>query len=513
MNVAQSDNKRVAKNTILLYGRMFLLLAVSLYTSRVVLSALGFEDYGIYNVVGGIVAMFSFINMALANSTSRFITFSLGKDDLDDSRQVFNACFIVHIIIALVIILLSETVGLWFLYNKMVIPESRMYAALWVYQFSVIACVASILYAPFNAIIIAHEKMSAFALISILDAFLKLLIVYLISVFRDDRLILYAFLLLCVSITDIIIYLIYCKRKFPEVKFERIKNKNNPEEIMGFAGWSMIGNLAFVGYTQGLNILLNLFFGPIVNAARGVATQLQSAVMGFVTNFQMAVNPQITKSYAQGDFNRLHTLVYASSKFSFFLLYCIILPLSIESKSILSIWLVDVPDYAVQFTVLTLFARLIDTLSNPIGISNNATGTIKTYQIFEGGSLLLIVPIAYLVLKLGGNPTSVFWVQLIIMYAVQILRLFLVCGKINMSKKEYCKKVLLRIIPVAVVSAIIPLMLHQLLPSSIVSSIVVVLISIGSVLLFSYLIGLEYNERLMLQKKAIEIKNRLISQE
>ena len=488
---------------------MILLLCVSLYTSRVILAALGFEDYGIYNVVGGIVTMFSFINMALANSTSRFITYALGKGDLANSRQTFNASLIVHVIIAIVIVLLSETIGLWFLYNKMVIPESRITAAFWVFQFSIVSCVASILYSPFNATIIAHEKMSAFAFISILDAVLKLAIAFLISITHFDRLVFYAFLFLCISLLDILIYLYYCRKHFPEVRLLKLHDTRVLKEIMGFAAWSMIGNLAYVGYTQGLNVLLNIFFGPVVNAARGVATQLQSAVMGFVTNFQMAVNPQITKSYAQEDFSRLHTLIYASSKFSFFLLYCIILPLSIESKTILSIWLIDVPDYAVQFTVLTLFARLIDTLSNPIGIANNATGTIKTYQIFEGGSLLLIVPIAYLVLKMGGNPTSVFWVQLIIMYAVQILRLFLVCSKINMPKKEYCTKVLSRITPVAVVSAIIPLMLHQYLPTSIISSIVVVLVSICSVMLFSYMFGLEYNERQMLLQKALEIKQKI----
>lgn len=509
MNETQSDNKRVAKNTILLYGRMILLLAVSLFTSRVVLSALGFEDYGIYNVVGGVVTMFSFINMALTNSTSRFITFSLGKGNLDDSRQVFNACLIVHIVIALIIILLSETIGLWFIFNKMVIPECRIYSASWVYQFSVIACVASILYAPFNATIIAHEKMGAFALISILDVFLKLLIAYYISASEKDRLILYAFLILCVSLIDILIYLIYCKRNFLEVKFVRIKNQNTPKEIMSFAGWSMIGNMAYVGYTQGVNILLNIFYGPVVNAARGVATQLQNAVVGFVTNFQMAVNPQITKSYAQGNFGRLHTLVYASSKFSFFLLLCFILPISIESKKILSIWLVEVPDYAVQFSILTLFTRLIDTLSNPLGIANNATGTIRKYQIFEGGSLLLIVPIAYIILEIGGNPTSVFWVQLIIMYAVQLLRLKLVCFKIQMTIKEYCRKVLFKIIPVALVSAIIPLLLHHFLTESTISSILVVIVSILSVLFFSYLIGLEDDERQMLQRKALDIIKRI----
>lgn len=501
---SNSDNKRVAKNTILLYGRMVLLLCVSLYTSRIVLAALGVQDYGIYNVVGGIVAMFSFINMALSNSTSRFITFALGKGNIENLQVVFNAAVAAHIVIALVIIIISETIGLWFLYYKMVIPATRMLAAFWVFQFSVIACVASIIYAPFNATIIAHERMGAFAYFSIIDALLKLLVAYVIAITDFDRLIFYSFLYLCVNLFDIFIYQFYCRKHFKEVRFKKHSDWRILKKIMGFAGWSMIGNLAYVGYTQGLNLLLNIFFGPFVNAARGVATQIQNAVMGFVANFQTAINPQITKSYASANYTRMHTLIYTSSKFSFFLLYCIILPLSIESEFVLGLWLVEVPDYAVQFTVLTLFARLVDTLSNPIGIANNATGTIRKYQIIEGGTLLFIVPVAYIVLKGGGDPTSVFWVQLIIMYVVQVLRLFLVCKKINMQIVEYCKRVLLKVIFVAFLSSLIPVYLHCCLQRNIASSLTVICASFISVSLFSYFIGLENNEKVFVKNKLYE---------
>lgn len=501
MSDSISNNKRVAKNTIFLYFRMILLLSVSLYTSRVVLSTLGFEDFGIYNVVAGIVTMFSFINLALANSTSRYITYALGKGNISNSRSVFTSCFITHVIIALVIVILSETIGLWFLLNKMVIPESRMYAATWVYQISVISCVVSILYVPFNAMIIAHEKMSTFAFMSIIDALLKLAIVYVITISYYDKLIIYSCLLLAVSMLNIVFYFLYCKRNFLETKFVSIKHNNYLREILSFAGWSMIGNLAYVGYTQGINVLLNIFFGPLINAARGIATQLQGAIMGFVTNFQMAVNPQITKSYALKDYDRLNTLIFASSRFSFYLLYCIVLPISLKSNLILKLWLSDVPEYAVKFTILTLFARLIDTLSNPICIANNATGEIRTFQIWEGGSLLMIVPISYIVLICGGNPVSVFWVQIIVMYMTQLLRMYLVCKKIKMSISTYCNKVLCKIISVTLLSSIVPVSLNLYFEENLVTGMLIIIISIISVLVSAYLIGLEKGERIIINQK------------
>lgn len=496
-----SSNKRIAKNTLLLYVRMLVLLAVSLYTSRIVLATLGVEDFGLYNVVGGIVTMFTFLNSAMGNSSHRYITFALGKGDKKELEEVVGTTCLIHWLIAIVILVLSETIGLWFLYNKMVIPESRMVAALWVFQFSIIACMVSIISVPFNAMIIAHEKMGAFALIAILDAVLKLLIVYTIQVAGSDKLILYAALILVVNVLNRLIYQIYCYRHFEEAKHIKLKRYPQLKSMSSFAGWSMIGNLAFVCYTQGLNILLNMFFGPAVNAARGVAVQVQGAIKGFVTNFQTAVTPQIIKSYSQGNYHRLHSLVYTSSKFSFFMLYCIVLPISLEAKTLLGLWLKEVPDYAVVFTVLILWIMLIEPLSNPIDKANQATGTIRNYQIVEGGSLLLIVPISYFVLKNGGEPYSVFIVQFIVMAIVQILRLFLICHKIRMSIREYVLRVLVKVTLVAVVSAIIPLICYISMPQSFLSFVVIIMTSAISVLCCSYYLGLTADERFMANRK------------
>ena len=484
-----------------MYARMLLLLVLSLYTSRIVLATLGVKDYGLYNVVGGIVTMFAFINTAMGNSTSRFIIFALGKGDENELKNVVGVSFVIHWVLAGIILVLAETIGLWFLYNKMVIPEGRMMAAMWVYQFSVISCMVSVISVPFNAMIIAHEKMGAFAFISIVDALLKLLIVYVIQVSAYDKLVVYAALLLLVSIMDRIIYQIYCFRHFKEAKNIKFKRSDTIGQMTSYAGWSIVGNMAYVGYTQGLNILLNMFFGPAVNAARGVAFQVQGAIKGFVTNFQTAVTPQIIKSYSQGDYKRLHTLVYYSSKFSFFLLYCMVLPISIEAKTLLGLWLKEVPNYAVVFTILILWIMLIEPLSNPIDKANQATGKIRNYQIVEGGVLLLILPIAYYVLKLGAEPYAVFVVQFAIMVIVQILRLFLVCHKIKMSKREYVKRVLLRCVLVMLTSSVIPIVLYVMLPQSIISFIIVVLVSLFSVLSCSYCIGLTVEERTIVREK------------
>lgn len=509
MEDSTTNNKRIAKNTLLLFGRMLLILVVSLYTSRVVLASLGIEDYGLYNVVGGIVVMFTFLNNAMANSSHRYITYALGRGDEQNLKEVVSATCLIHWAIAGVILVLAETVGLWFLHNKMVIPEDRIIASEWVYQFSIVACMVSITSIPYNAMIIAHERMGAFAVISILDAILKLSIAFLIQTFNGDKLIFYASLLLLVGIIDRILYQLYCTHNFAESKNIKLRKVPQLREMTSFAGWSMIGNLAFIGYTQGLNILLNMFFGPAVNAARGIAVQIQTAVKGFVVNFQTAVTPQIIKSYSQGDYQRLHTLVYSSSKLSFYLLYCMVLPLSLEAKTLLNIWLKEVPDYTVVFTIIVLWVMLIETLSNPIDKANQATGNIRTYQIVEGGTLLLIVPISYVALLWGGEPYMVFIIQFIVMCVVQILRLFLVCYKIKMSKREYVKKVILRVCFVAFISAVIPSVLYVILQQSFYSFFIVILVSIISVLGCSYLFGLTTSERVVVNEKVKIVVDRI----
>lgn len=498
MTNTSSDNKRIAKNTLLLYARMLLLLVVSLYTSRIVLATLGIEDYGMYNVVGGIVSMFTFVSMAMGNSTNRYITFALGKGDNKELNEVVSAACVIHWVLAILILVIAETIGLWFLHHKMVIPEGRMVAAEWVYQFSIIACMVSIVSVPYNAMIIAHEKMGAFAFMSILDAVLKLLIVYLIQIAEYDKLIFYAALILCVNVLDRVIYQVYCRHHFEEARKIKFTTKFPQFKAMtSFAGWSMIGNLVFLGYTQGVNILLNIFFGPAVNAARGVAFQVQGAMKGFVTNFQTALNPQIIKSYAQKDNQRQIQLIYSSSKFSYFLTLCMILPVFIEAEGILGLWLKEVPAYSTEFLRLVLLISLIPPLENPIGISNDATGDIKKYQIVVGSFNVFIVILSYVTLKLGYPPYSVFIVQLVISALVLIVRVLIVKNKIHMSFRQYCAKVLLVLFVVTIVSSILPATLHFFYPSNtFVRLIANCLVGIFSAATCSFLMGMNRRERL-----------------
>lgn len=507
----QSDNKRIAKNTLLLYLRMFYTLLISLFTSRVILDALGFTDYGIYNVVGSVVAMFVFLRSALGNATHRFITYSLGIGDYEKLNKVFSTAVFIHFSLAVLIVILAETIGIWFLNEKMVIPEERMTAALWCYQFSVLSCFMTVICVPYDAEIIAHEKINIFAYVQIFNITINLGIAYIISHTGYDRLILYGFLILMLQVLNRAFYGFYCGRHFSECHFKWSFDKGLIKEMTSFAGWSMFGNLAYICYTQGLNLLLNMFFGPIVNTARGIAVHVQGAIKGFVTNFQTAVNPQIIKSYAKGDYDRLHFLVFASSKFSFYLLLCIVLPVIVEVRVLLNIWLKEVPDYTVCFTILTLLIMLVDPLSGPLDRANMATGKIRTYQIVEGGSLLFILPVSYIFLRNGGNPYSVFIVQLIIMYIVQLLRVFIVCHKIKMSRWVYVKKVLIPVIIVAVSSSIIPIIFYVYLPQSIISFFVIVTSSIISVLSCSYILGLNSSERMMINAKVNSAYAKLIN--
>lgn len=498
-----TDNKRIAKNTLLLYGRMLYSLIISLFTARVIINALGFEDYGLYNVIGSIVSMFVFLRSAMGNSVNRYITFAIGKGDEQNLNKIFSMSLMIFMGLAIIVLLLSETVGLWFLNSKIEIPYGREAAANWVFQFSIFSCVLSIICVPYDAEIIAHEKMGIFAIIQALNSTLNLAIVYAVKYFSHDKLIFYAFLLFLVQVMNRIIYGIYCGKHFKETKFRWVNDTDLLKEMFGFAGWSLIGNLAYIGYTQGLNIVLNMFFGTVVNAARGIAVSVQGAIKGFVSNFQIAVNPQITKSYARGDFDRLHNLIYTSSKLSFYLLYCFVLPIIIESKTILHFWLGEVPDYAEIFTILTLVIMLLDPLSNPIGIANNATGKIRTYQIVEGGSLLMILPIAYIALRLGGNPVSVFIVQLLVLTIVQILRLFLVCHKIQMSIREYVIKIIVRVSGVAILASVLPILLYLLLQDNLLNAVLIIVVSIISVIVCSYLIGINSAERSMINQKIL----------
>ena len=486
---------------MLLYFRMLFLMAISLFTSRVNLQALGVQDFGIYNVIGGVVAMFSMLSGALSVSISRNITFELGRKDLVRLNKVFCTSINIQLMIGLGILVLAETVGVWFLNNKMVIPADRMYAANWVLQFSILSFLVGLLNVPYNSCIIAHEKMSAFAYISILEAVLKLLVAYALYISPIDKLITFGLLLSASSIFLRGIYMSYCKRHFEECTYHFVKDKELLKEMTGFAGWSMFGLVAYTGYTAGLNIILNLFFGPAVNAARGIATQVENAIAGFSKNFQMAINPQIIKNFASNDLQRMHTLIFESSKFAFYLLLCLSLPVIIEAPKVLQIWLGIVPDHTVSFIRLLLIIIIIDSLGSSISTAQQATGKIKVYQIVVGGIMLMIVPVAYVFLKLGGNPETVYWVYLAAVILAHICRMYIIRPMIKLSLKEYIIKVIVPIVRVSVLSIILPILLYCTLPDNLWSFIVVCGVSVISVLAVTYFWGITTGERQMVNNK------------
>lgn len=509
MEDTSANNKRIAKNTLLLYGRMFLIMAVLLFTSRIVLNTLGFVDYGIYSVVGSVVTMFAFINGALITSTQRYLTFDIGKGDYEHLRKVFTTSLYVHGIISLVIVILAETVGLWFVYNKMVIPDERMTAALWVYQLSIVTMVIQVMSTPYNSIIIAHERMGFFAIISVLETVLKLLIVYVLLVWSGDKLIFYAILVALVQMMIILIYIGYCKRNFEESILIKGVDRGLLTEMTKFAGWNIWGNLAATLFGTGLNLLLNVFFGPIVNAARGIAVQVESAVAQFSTNFLMAVNPQITKLYAQNNLEEMHRLLFRSSKFACFLLLLFTIPLVMETEAILTLWLKIVPEYTVPFIRILLCIVIVDSMARPLMTAAAATGDVKKYQSVIGGILLSIVPIAYVVLKLGGAPTSVYIVHLCICVIAFFTRLLIIRPMIKLSIRSFTSAVILPCVIVSLVAYILSRLVKELLPDSLIGVLLVCFISAVIVALLAYLIGLTKGERLFVNTKLVEVRNKL----
>lgn len=491
------NNKRIAKNTLLLYFRMFFIMAVSLYTSRVVLSTLGVDDFGIYNVVGGIVAMMGLLNNAMAVSTQRYLTFELGKGDMVRLQQVFSSCFLIYLLLSGVFLILAETVGLWFLNNKLVIPSERLVAANWVYQFSVISCVNALLANPYNAVLIAREKMNIYAYISIIEVVLKLLIVYLLIIIPFDRLIMYGVLLLIMSLVVTMIYRIYCIRNYQESRFKFYWEKPLFVHLLSYSGWNLFGSLSSLVKGQGLNILLNMFFSPAVNASRGIAYQINNAITQFFTNFYTAVRPQITKYYAQGDLYNMFKLVFRSSKFSFYLIFLLSLPIIIEAPYIIQLWLGQLPEYVVSFTRLIVVISAIDSMANPLMTACHATGKIKLYQSVVGSMIICNVPISYCLLRyVDCGPNEVFVVSMILSTLALFLRIWIVKYLIpSFPAWEYVYKVIGTSLIISVISALLPIIIHVSMPSSFMTSAIVVASSIISSVGFIYLLGMSNGEK------------------
>ena len=437
MQDTTSNNKRIAKNTIMLYIRMFISMVVGLYTSRVVLATLGVEDYGIYGVVGGVVAMMGFLNASMSGATSRFLTFELGRGDKDRLAKTFSSALIVHIAIAIIVFILAETVGLWFLCNKLNIPEGRMEAAHWVYQFSILATMLSITQVPYNATIIAHEKMDVYAYMEILNVSLKLLIVYLLCIGNFDKLILYASLMLAVSILIMMVYRIYAIRQFPEAHFHWIWDKTYLRPLLSFSGWDLYGNACVIARQQGTNFLINIFYGVVYNAASGIATTVQGTISGLAFNIILAFRPQIIKQYAKGNVEDMSKLVGNAVCFTTILFGCMSIPLILETHYIMKAWLGVIPEKSEIFCQILLIASFLGLLNNIWNTCIHATGKIKEISIFSGTFFLISLPIIYVVFQFKAPVESAYLVFILSIVFVNVSNLLIIKKKIPKLKLNF----------------------------------------------------------------------------
>lgn len=501
-----ADNKRIAKNTLFLYVRMFLTIIVNLYAVRVIWQVLGIEDYGIYNVVGGIVTMFAFLNNAMVASSQRFISYELGTGNQEQLKKVFCISVTVHIILAIVILILAETVGIWFLNAKLNIPTDRMIAANWVYQCSIVAFIINIVSVPYNACIVAHEHMKAYGYFGILEVVLKLLIVLLLLLIPFDKLVTYAILIVCVSAIMRLLYSLYCRKNFSECKYRYTSDHHLMRDMFSFAGWSFVGNLGFSVRDQGLNIVVNLFFNVAVNAAKGVATQIGGVVSGFASNFQMALNPQITKRFAAGDTQSMIQLVFSGCKYSVMLMLFIVIPLYFASQQVLSLWLGEIAPYTVGFMRLILIMALIDSMVGPVTAALQATGHIKWFQIVVSIIMLSNIPIAWLWLKLDVNPYIVLYVSISTSIIALCARLILLHNQIKFSYSSYLLSIVVRIIPIIAISSAISWWLYENISHNLIGLVLYAVLSTIIIATLSFALGLEGGERQLIVQT---IKNRI----
>ena len=503
-----ANNKRIAKNTILLYCRTLLLLAITLYTSRIVLAILGVEDYGIYNVVGGLIAMFAMISGALSASISRFITYELGHGDNSKLHNIFCTSVNIQIGIGILILILGETVGLWFLNTQMAIPNDRIIAANWVLHCSLLVFIVNLISVPYNAAIIAHERMSAFAYITILEAVLKLLSVYILIIYNHDKLILYAILHVVVAVFIRAIYGIYCKKVFMECNYSFIYDKELLKEMTGFAGWSFLTNGNYLLNTQGVNLLMNIYFGVVVNAARGIATQVDTAVIQFVNNFTMAVNPQITKSYAMGEMEPMFKLICRGAKFSYFMMLFFAIPFLFETETILDIWLDEVPDYSAIFLRLSIIASMMNLLGNTQWTACQATGNIKRYTLIVTLIGMFVFPLTWIAYSYGMPVESSYYIFIGIYIVLDFVRLFLMRSMLNFPIIMFIKEVFLIITIVTMAVLIFPWIEITILPQNVFRLPITIIVSSISIIVSVYLFGLTSLEKIKIKQ---EVKKFIVS--
>ena len=479
-----------------MYIRMLLTMIVSLYTSRVVLRTLGEDDFGTYSIVGGVVVLFTFISNAMATGTQRHLSYELGKKD-NRISTIFSACFRIHFWLSIIIFILAETIGLWFLNYKMNFPEGRMAVVNWIYQFSILSCMIGVIQTPFTASIISYEKMSFYAYLSIVDVLLKLGIVLLLVIMPWDKLFLYGLLLLLVHAFVFIIYALYALKRLPGIEIVKITDKSIYKQLISFSGWSLFGSLANVGYQQGINIIINLFFGVALNAAVGIANQINSAVQSFMSGFQQALNPQLVQAEASKDRLRQLDLIYKSSKFSFFIVFIIAFPLIVNLKYVLTLWLGQYPAHTDSLCVLIIAGLMISCLSGPLWVSIYATGNIKIYQIAVSSVALSIIPIAYVIGKLGGSPETIFVVRASNFLFVLLVQLIFLKKYIDLDINGFLKSVIIPVFVILMITCAFYYGLHQLFPSASTFGELVyqTLVYVMAIALLIWWIGLNKTER------------------
>ena len=508
MNDVSANNKRIAKNTVFLYIRLLFAMAVGLYTSRVVLSVLGQDDFGLNSVVSSVVVMFYFLNTSMSGATSRFLMFELGRNDHDRLQRTFSAALTIHICIAALVVLLGETMGLWYLENKMVIPEGRMIAARWVYHLSLLSAVITITQVPYSALIIAREKMDVYAYIEIVKTVLQLVIVFLLMLGNFDKLIFYAILTVCVSLVITMIYRGYCIKHFPECHYTPCADKEIIKPMLGFSGWSLYTDLSYQAQGNGVNVILNLFFGTVVNAAYGVGLQLSRAIYSFVSNFTLAVKPQIIKYYSTGQVQEMESLMNASTRYSFLMLFTLALPVILETDFVLKFWLGTAPEGTAAFSRLFLVMMMLNVLWINLTYANQATNKMRMSSIVTGTLYLLIPVIAYIFLKIGYRNMFLPMMVNISMYSFVIIARLLIVKKLipQYSMWRYCRNVLLLSTLTAVVGSIVPFCVYEMLDEGWLRLISVCVASVISMGVATFFLAMSKSTR---QKSIAMVKTKL----
>lgn len=490
------NNKRIAKNTFFLYFRLLFTMFISLYTTRTVLNVLGVTDYGIYNVVCGFVALFSFLNTTMSNGIQRFYNYEAGKDGIESITKVYQTAISIQLLLAIVLLLILEPLGTWYINNRMVIPSERLYAANWVFQFSLFSLVLLVLQVPFSAAVMAHEKMNYYAIVGIIDAILKLVIVLILPYFNGDSLIIYGLLTFLISLTNLLLYMSYALKNFKELKLSKVFHKNLFISIFKFTGWNLVEMFAWTTQGQGVNIILNHFYGPTLNAAQGIANQVSSALNSFCTNLSIAFRPQLVRSYAEGNYSRTTSLMYTMSKVMFAMVTIMIVPIILEMKYIFYIWLGDnIPDYTIQFSTLILISMLPRNMTTALSQVIHASGQMKNYQLGSAAVVLLILPISFILLKNGADPTYIYVINIFIFIMLWIVDVLLARRVFEFSLKYYAFKVAMPCVITLILSPILPFVCTRIMNEGIWRLILVLIISILSCVTISFLLLLNSEEK------------------